>query len=208
MSQPSVHEQALDIAIRELEAIARRTALPEVVAGSALARIKALLNHPSAAPAAPQVVSGSGKRFVVYSDGGCRNNPGPAGWGVVIVDADSGAVLEECSGFIGTATNQVAELVAAIEGLSRIPIGAAVELVSDSQYTLRGLTEWRAGWIRRGWRNSNNEPVANQDHWKKLYAVADKLKITTRWVKGHNGDHYNERCDALAANVIASSVDI
>lgn len=208
MSQPNIHQQALELAMRELEAIARRTSLPEVVAGTALDRIKELLNGPapSEAPAARTPIAGG--RFIVYSDGGCRGNPGPAGWGVVILDADTGAILEECSGFIGVATNQVAELMGALEGLSRIPEGAVVELVSDSQYTLRGLTEWRAGWIRRGWRNSNNEPVANQDYWKKLYAVADKLKVTTRWVKGHSGNEHNEKCDALATNAIASTVDI
>ena len=73
-----------------------------------------------------------------------------------------------------------------------------VELVSDSQYVLKGLSEWRAGWERRGFRNSKNEPVANLDLWKRLFQVADQRKVKVRWVRGHNGDLLNERADALA----------
>lgn len=207
MPPSNPHEQALDLAQRELAVIAGGHSLPAAVARDALARIQSLLNGP-AVGVQPQTPPAQGKRFVVYSDGGCRLNPGPAAWGVVIVDAETGAVVQECSGFIGVATNQVAELMGAIEGLSRVPEGAEVILVSDSQYTLRGLTEWRTGWLRRGWLNAKNEPVANQDYWRKLFAVADMRKVTTRWVKGHSGDVFNERCDALAANAIASEVDI
>jgi ribonuclease HI len=103
----------------------------------------------------------------------------------------------------GKNTNQIAEITAAIEGLSRIPEGAAVELVSDSQYVLKGLSEWRAGWERKGWRNSKNEPVANLELWKRLFAVADARKVSTRWVRGHNGDVLNERADALANAALA-----
>jgi len=73
-----------------------------------------------------------------------------------------------------------------------------VELVSDSQYVLKGLSEWRAGWERKGFRNSRNEPVANLELWKKLFATADARRVTVRWVRGHNGDPLNERADALA----------
>ena len=74
--------------------------------------------------------------------------------------------------------------------------------MSDSQYTLKGLTEWRKGWERKGWVNSTGQPVANQEYWKKLFALADRRKVTTRWVKGHSGDQLNERCDALATKAI------
>ncbi|KWA84353.1 ribonuclease HI [Burkholderia ubonensis] len=140
--------------------------------------------------------------FVVFTDGACHQNPGPAGWGVVVLEA--GVVKAEASGYIGMQTNQIAELVAAIEGLTRVPEGACVELVSDSQYTLKGLTEWRAGWERKGMRTASGEPVKNQTYWKKLYALADKRKVTTRWVKGHNGDPMNERCDELATNAVVA----
>ena len=168
----------------------------ELLARDALAKISAKLNPPAAEV---PLETGAGP-FVVYSDGGCKGNPGPAGWGVVLLEA--GEVKFAAGGYIGTQSNQIAELVAAIEGLSRVPEGAQVELVSDSQYTLKGLTEWRKGWERKGWTNSTGQPVANQEYWKKLFALADRRKVTTRWVKGHSGDMLNERCDALATKAI------
>lgn len=138
--------------------------------------------------------------WTVYSDGACSGNPGPAGWGAVVLGPDK--VPQPHSAYIGRATNQVAELTAALEGLQRTPEGVQVELVSDSQYVLKGLTEWRAGWERRGWKNSKGEAVANQPLWKQLYAVADKRQLKTRWVRGHNGDPFNEQADGLATGAI------
>lgn len=136
--------------------------------------------------------------WFAYTDGACApSNPGPAGWGAVVVSPGEGAETDHY-GFIGHGTNQIAELTAAIEGLRLVPAGAAVELVSDSQYVLKGLSEWRAGWERKGYRNSKGEPVANLDLWKRLFALADARQVKTRWVRGHNGDPYNERADALA----------
>jgi ribonuclease HI len=136
--------------------------------------------------------------WLAYTDGACApSNPGPAGWGAVLIAPD-GQTRSEHYGFIGPGTNQIAELTAAIEGLRLVPIGARVELVSDSQYVLKGLTEWRAGWERKGYRNSKGEPVANLGLWKRLYAEADQRKVSTRWVRGHAGDEHNERADALA----------
>lgn len=136
--------------------------------------------------------------WVVYTDGACApSNPGPSGWGVVLL-APGASSRSEHYGFIGPGTNQIAELTAAIEGLSRVPAGAAAELVSDSQYVLKGLSEWRAGWERRGFKNSKGEVVANLALWKRLFALADARSVSTRWVRGHNGDVQNERADALA----------
>ncbi|MBS0448463.1 MAG: ribonuclease HI [Proteobacteria bacterium] len=136
--------------------------------------------------------------WIAYTDGACApSNPGPSGWGVVLIAPDSGAI-SEYYGYIGPGTNQIAELTAAIEGLQRVPPGESVELVSDSQYVLKGLTEWRAGWERKGYKNSKGEQVANLGLWKKLYALADLRRVRTRWVRGHNGDLHNERADALA----------
>lgn len=146
---------------------------------------------------APKQSASTGQFWAAYTDGACRGNPGPAAWGAVILGPEGRVVAEEC-GFIGRATNQIAEIVAAIEGLSRVPLGAHVELVSDSQYVLKGLTEWRQGWERRQWRNSKNEPVANLELWQRLYGVADARQIRVRWVRGHNGDLLNERADRLA----------
>ncbi len=141
--------------------------------------------------------------WMVYADGACApSNPGPAGWGAVVIAPD-GAETDHY-GFIGPGTNQVAELTAATEGLKRVPLAMAVELVCDSQYVLKGLTEWRAGWERKGYRNSKGEPVANLGLWKQLYEAADARRVTTRWVRGHNGDPRNERADALANKALAS----
>lgn len=172
------------------------------LAQETLRRIEGMLNNdaePKATPAPAHVSAAAGK-YIVNTDGACKGNPGPAAWGVVIV-ADGNET--ELKGFIGHQTNQIAELQAAIEGLSHTPVGATVELVSDSQYTLKGLTEWRKGWERNNWLNSQKQPVANQAYWKQLFALWDARKVTTRWVKGHNGDPYNERCDALANQAIA-----
>ena len=137
-------------------------------------------------------------KWLAYTDGACApSNPGPAGWGVVLLPP-GGQAPSEHYGFIGPGTNQIAELMAAIEGLARVPAGAAVELVSDSQYVLKGLSEWRSGWERKGFRNSKGDPVANLALWKRLFGLADARKVTTRWVRGHNGDPLNERADALA----------
>jgi ribonuclease HI len=137
-------------------------------------------------------------RWIAYTDGACApSNPGPAAWGAVVIAPDGGETAAH-SGFIGHGTNQIAEITAAAEGLARTPEGASVELVSDSQYVLKGLTEWRAGWERKGYRNSKGEPVANLALWKRLFALADRRRVTTRWVRGHNGDYHNEQADQLA----------
>jgi len=142
-------------------------------------------------------------QWIAYTDGACApSNPGPAGWGAVLIEPGTGAESDHF-GFIGHGTNQIAELTAAIEGLARVPAGAAVELVSDSQYVLKGISEWRAGWERRGWRNSKGEPVANLALWKQLFALADARKVSVRWVRGHNGDRCNEKADALANKALA-----
>lgn len=140
--------------------------------------------------------------WIAYTDGGAApSNPGPAAWGVVIITPDK--VVSHHKGFIGHGTNQIAELTAAIEGLLLIPIGARVELVSDSQYVLKGLTEWRKGWEKNGMRNSKKEVVANLELWKRLYLAADARKVVTRWIKGHSGDKYNEQADVLVGEAIA-----
>lgn len=137
-------------------------------------------------------------KWLAYTDGACApSNPGPASWGAVLL-GPAGHGASEHYGFIGPGTNQIAELTAAIEGLARVPEGATVELVSDSQYVLKGLSEWRRGWERKGFRNSKGDPVANLALWKRLFAIADARAVTTRWVRGHNGDKFNERADALA----------
>lgn len=139
--------------------------------------------------------------WTCFTDGGCQGNPGPCAWGAVVIPPDGGASIEG-SGFLGHGTNQIAELSAALHGIEMTPVGAEVLLVSDSQYTLKGLTEWRRGWEAKGFRNSKGEIVANLAIWKLLYAVADQRRVRTQWVKGHSGHEHNERCDVLAAQAI------
>ena len=142
--------------------------------------------------------------WIVYSDGGAApSNPGPSAWGAVVITPDK--VISHHKGFIGHGTNQIAELTAAIEGLLLVPADSKVELVSDSQYVLKGLTEWRKGWERNGMRNSKKEVVANLELWRRLYNVADARQVVTRWIKGHSGDKYNEQADVLVGEALASA---
>lgn len=174
-----------------------RPHVPSACALESAARVPSL----ASAEPAPAVIAANpstSMNWMVCADGACApTNPGPSGWGAVLIDLDRGIETDHY-GFIGHGTNQVAELMAGIEGLSRTPVGAKVELVSDSQYVLKGLTEWRAGWERNGFRNAKKEPVANQALWIRLFAAADARRVTTRWVKGHNGHAHNERADELA----------
>ncbi len=141
----------------------------------------------------------------VFSDGGCApHNPGPAAWGAVIETPD-GQVIERFQ-FIGHGTNQIAELTGAIEGLKVTPPGTRVTLVSDSQYVIKGLTEWRRGWERRSWRNSQGEPVANAALWRELFAIADARELTAKWVRGHAGHPQNERADKLATEALRTAI--
>lgn len=185
----------------------------EKLAADALAKVRQLMNSKDVpvvetpVPCTPPTQSlDASLPMVVFSDGACKGNPGPAAWGIALLQ--EGQLMMSQGGFIGHATNQVAELVAAIEGLKRTPEGATIELVSDSQYVLKGLTEWRAGWLSRGWKNGKGEPVANQTYWVTLYALADARKVKTRWVRGHSGDRYNELCDELANKAIAQAGEI
>lgn len=176
----------------------------ELLARGALDRMTELLS-PVKAPAVAQLGMGSGK-FVVSADGACKGNPGPAGWGVVVLDGNEEKFAG--GGYIGVQTNNIAELSAAIEGLARVPEGAQVELISDSQLVLKGMTEWRAGWERNGWKTSAKEPVKNKEYWQKLFALADKRKVTVQWVRGHSGHPLNERCDALANKAVAERAEL
>jgi ribonuclease HI len=139
--------------------------------------------------------------WTCYSDGACQpSNPGPCGWGAVVLPPGGGTI--ENAGYLGHGTNQIAEVSAALHALEMTPVGAEVLLISDSQYALKGLTEWRRGWERNGFQNAKREPVANLELWKRLFAVADQRRVRTQWVKGHSGDKHNERCDVLAVEAV------
>lgn len=165
---------------------------------------------PAASPlghlsANPRRVEGAAS-YIIYSDGASKGNPGPAGWGAVV--QGDGAVRLAEGGFLGDQTNQVAELMAALEGLRRVPERAEVLLVSDSQYVVTGLSQWRKGWERNGWLTADKQPVKNVEIWKALAREADCRRVTTRWVRGHSGDELNERCDQLANEAVAARAPV
>ncbi len=135
-------------------------------------------------------------RIRLYTDGGCRPNPGPGGWGAVILEP--GRKPRELSGGEPATTNNRMELTAAIEALAALPEGSDVELVTDSQYLRQGITSWISGWRRRGWRTAAGDDVRNRDLWERLDAALARHQVSWRWVKGHAGDRWNERADQLA----------
>jgi len=131
----------------------------------------------------------------IYTDGACRGNPGPGGWGVLL---KSRGREKELYGGESETTNNRMELTAAIQGLAALKRPSKVTLTTDSQYVRKGITEWISNWKKNGWVNSAKKPVANSDLWKKLDAVAQQHEIDWRWVKGHSGHVDNERVDELA----------
>ena len=135
-----------------------------------------------------------------YTDGACRGNPGPGGWGVVLERGDGAA--RELRGAVARTTNNRMELQAAIEALAALPEGAAVEVVTDSEYVMKGVTEWLERWKRKGWRTARGGPVRNRELWQNLERLAAARQVAWRWVRGHSGVAGNERADALANQAI------
>ena len=131
----------------------------------------------------------------IYTDGACRGNPGPGGWGALLL-AD-GREKEICGGVFSTTNNRM-ELTAAICGLQALKRNCRVIVYTDSEYVRRGIDEWMENWKRRGWKTANKKPVKNQDLWQMLDAAVTDHRVTWRWVKGHAGIVGNERADALA----------
>jgi len=133
----------------------------------------------------------------IYTDGACKGNPGPGGWGVLM---RSGATERELFGGEPLTTNNRMELLAVIEGLTALRRPCHVVLYLDSEYVRKGITEWIAGWKARGWRTAARQPVKNVDLWQRLDALvaASGHRIDWRWVRGHSGDPGNERADTLA----------
>jgi ribonuclease HI len=131
----------------------------------------------------------------VFTDGACRGNPGPGGWGAVL-RAD-GRVRELHGGAPATTNNRM-ELTAAIEALGALKQPCRVALYTDSTYVRSGITEWMSAWIARGWKTADRKPVKNQDLWKALASAAERHEVRWHWVKGHAGHPENERADALA----------
>jgi ribonuclease HI len=135
------------------------------------------------------------KQVVAYTDGACRGNPGPGGWGVVLC---AGGRERELQGGERETTNTRMELTAAIEALAALREPCQVNLYTDSTYVRNGITEWLPNWVRRGWRTANRKPVRNQDLWERLAALNNLHEVEWHWVKGHAGHPGNEQADLLA----------
>ncbi len=137
-------------------------------------------------------------KVVIYTDGACKGNPGPGGWGALLRSAD-GTEKELSGGELGTTNNRM-EMMAVIEALSALKRPCEVTLHVDSQYVLKGITEWLQGWKAKGWKTASKQPVKNVDLWQRLDGVVNTAghTIAWHWVKGHAGDPGNERADALA----------
>lgn len=145
-------------------------------------------------------MAGTSHETVLYTDGGCRPNPGPGGWGVVLLR--NGRPPVELSGSEPEATNNRMELRAALEGLRVVESGSNVQLVTDSQYLRRGVTEWMPTWRRNNWKTASGGVVQNRDLWEALSEEVECRRVAWRWTRGHAGDRWNERADALASAAI------
>ncbi len=135
-----------------------------------------------------------------YTDGACSGNPGPGGWGVLLIAREGDAVVKEreLSGGEALTTNNRMELLAAISALETLAKPSEITVVTDSAYVKNGVTEWIHGWKRNGWRTAGKDPVKNVELWQRLDEAAARHKVQWRWIKGHAGHEENERADALA----------
>ena len=140
-------------------------------------------------------------RVEAWTDGACRGNPGPGGWGVLL---RSGARERELKGAEPQTTNNRMELTAAIMALESLTRPCSIDLYTDSQYVRGGVTEWMTGWKKNGWRTTSRQPVKNRDLWEALDAAAARHDVRWHWVKGHSGHPENDRADALANQAIDS----
>ena len=138
--------------------------------------------------------------MTAYTDGACSGNPGPGGWGAILIAKDGDTVLKEreLKGGEAQTTNNRMELLAAIHSLETLERPTVVTVVTDSAYVKGGITEWIHGWKRRGWKTAAKKPVKNVELWQRLDEAAARHSVTWEWVKGHAGHPENERADELA----------
>ena len=143
--------------------------------------------------------------ITIHTDGACKGNPGPGGWGFVIEDD----IKRLCMAHrVPKTTNQKMELTAAIKALEKLSKhqGRSIQLFTDSNYLVKGMTEWMEGWKAKNWRNASKKPVANRELWEQLDALNQKHEITWQWVKGHSGNPGNELADELAGRAITEGL--
>jgi ribonuclease HI len=138
--------------------------------------------------------------YIIYTDGACSGNPGPGGWGAVIIDKNK--ERKNISGNEKDTTNNRMELKAPIMALEKIKSNSKITIYTDSIYVKNGITEWIKKWERNGWKNANKKPVKNKDLWTELSNLCLKHEIIWSWVKGHSNNKYNNLADQLATNAI------
>jgi ribonuclease HI len=161
------------------------------------------LSRPEAEASAPAAARIARPVVQIYTDGACKGNPGPGGWGAWLSTAGH---EKDLFGGEATTTNNRMELTAVIEALASLKRSCDITLYTDSEYVRKGITEWIHGWKQRGWKTADRKPVKNADLWQRLDALAALHRIDWRWVKGHAGDPGNERADALANRGAADHV--
>ena len=142
------------------------------------------------------------EEVIIYTDGACSGNPGPGGWGSILMYKDK---IKEISGGMKDTTNNVMELTAVIEALKLLKFNCNVKLYSDSAYVVNAFNQkWIYGWMKNGWKNSNKEPVKNKELWEELYSLTKIHNVEFIKVKGHADNEYNNRCDELARKAITN----
>ena len=143
-------------------------------------------------------------QVIIHTDGACSGNPGPGGWGAIL---QSGGKARELKGGELATTNNRMELMAAIQALEALTKPCKVELHTDSQYVMKGISEWIHNWKRRGWMTADKKPVKNDDLWKRLDTARLRHEVDWRWVKGHAGHELNERADQLAREGMLATLE-
>ena len=140
------------------------------------------------------------EKVIIYTDGACSGNPGPGGWGAILMYKEN---KKEISGGCKNTTNNIMEITAVIEALKCLKIQSDVQVYSDSAYTVNAFnSKWIYGWIKNGWKTSNGDNVKNKELWQELYSLTQKHNVEFIKVKGHADNEYNNRCDELARNAI------
>lgn len=139
------------------------------------------------------------KEVKLYTDGACSGNPGQGGWGAVLIYRDC---IRKISGYSPETTNNIMELTAVVEGIGILKEKCAVDVYTDSKYIVDAVNEWLPNWIRNGWVTSSKKPVKNIIYWKRIMELSQKHRIRWFWVKGHDGNVYNEECDRMAREEI------
>ncbi len=146
------------------------------------------------------------EKVIIYTDGACSGNPGPGGWGAILMYKDN---KKEISGGKKDTTNNVMELTAVIESLKLLKYPCEVELYSDSAYVVNGFEQgWIYNWVKNNWKTSGKDSVKNKELWQELYELTKTHKVKFNKVKGHSDNEYNNRCDELARNAIKSNITI